>query len=165
MPRKQGSSDAGSIFKAAWCSAVVCLQLSSPRSTLSMCHQRTLFFSKLRAMKGFYLFHQKSTRHEEEEGKREREKKKRIVWAFPPHPPPPAPPAPDQTTTSIFLSPDRWNSSVKKGKVNKRKNCNSWAGASLQYLKKSICATAWQPAIFTVSYLVFCPKGRTKDSV
>ena len=162
MTRKQGNSDAGSIFKAAWCSAVVCLRLSSPHSTLSMCHQRTLFFSKLRAMEGFYLFHQKPTGQEEEEGKGKKKKKKDCLGISTS---PPRHPAQDQTTTSIFLSSDRRNSSVKKGKVNKRKNCDSWAGASLQYLKKSICATAWQPATCTVSCLGFCPTGRTKGSV
>lgn len=69
------------------------------------------------------------------------------------------------TTTTVFLSSDGWNSSGWKEKVNKRKNCNSWACASLQYLKKRICATAWQAAIFTVSCLVFCPTRRTKRSV
>lgn len=97
-------------------------------------------------------------------GRQEEKKKKKDCLGISTTPPPPAP-TQDQTTTSIFLSPDRWNSSVKKGKVNRRKNCNSWPGASLQYLKKRICATAWQPAIFTVSYLVFCPTGRTKDSL
>lgn len=96
-------------------------------------------------------------------GGRQGEKKKKGLFGH--FHRPPRHPAQDQTTTSIFLSSDRRNSSVKKGKVNKRKNCDSWAGASLQYLKKSICATAWQPATCTVSCLGFCPTGRTKGSV
>lgn len=66
----------------------------------------------------------------------------------------------------LFFSYDRWTSSMfQKEKVNKRKNCNSWACASLQYLKKRMCATAWRAAIFTVSALVSCPTGRTKGAV
>lgn len=87
----------------------------------------------------FWLFQQKPTQGKEEG----RGEKMDCLGTFP------------LDHNNCFSIYDRGNASVWKEKANKRKNCNSWVGASLQYLKKRICATAWRSAIFTVSYQSF----------